>query len=161
MMKHILSLTVANKPGVLMAVAGLFTRRGYNIDSLAVGETEDSRISKITLTVHGEDAIIEQITKQLNKLIDVIKIVDLAEINHVDREMVFIKVNAPSAVARSEVKQLADIFRARVVDVAEKTLTVEVTGDDSKIIAVEGLLRKYGIKEVVRTGKIAISRGQQ
>jgi len=160
-MKHILSLTVENKPGVLTRVAGLFTRRGYNIDSLAVGETEDPKVSRITLTVHGDDAVIEQITKQVNKLVDVIKIVDLSGAEHVEREMVFIKVNAPTAAARAEIKQLGDIFRARIVDVAEKTVIVELTGSESKIVSMEGLLSKYGIKEVVRTGKIAISRGQK
>jgi acetolactate synthase-1/3 small subunit len=160
-MKHILSLTVENKPGVLTRVAGLFTRRGYNIDSLAVGETEDPEVSRITLTVHGEDAVIEQITKQVNKLVDVIKIVDLSESEHVEREMVFIKVNAGNATARSEIKQLADIFRARIVDVAEKNMIIELTGSESKIESMENLLKKYGIKEVVRTGKIAIARGQK
>jgi len=158
-MKHILSLTVENKPGVLMAVAGLFTRRGYNIDSLAVGETENNMVSRITLTVHGDNQIIEQITKQVNKLVDVVKVIDLSDTEHIERETVFIKVSVANSATRSEIMQLADVFRARIVDVAEKTITLEVTGHEDKIGAIENLLKKYGIKEVVRTGKIAIARG--
>ena len=156
-MKHTLAVLVGNKSGVLSRVASLFSRRGYNIDSLAVGVTEDSDISRITIVVHGDDHVLEQVTKQLNKLVDVIKVSDIGGEDTVERELVLIKV-AADANTRAEIIQLADIFRARIVDVAPKSLIVEVTGDESKVQAIEKLLRQFGIKEVVRTGKIALIR---
>ena len=157
-MKHTLAVLVENKSGVLSRVAGLFSRRGYNIDSLAVGVTEDPTVSRMTIVVHGDDQVLEQVTKQLNKLIDVIRITDLSSEESVERELALIKV-AADANSRSEIFQIVDIFRAGIVDVATKSVTIEVTGKSDKIVAIEQLLRPFGIKEMVRTGKIALSRG--
>jgi len=157
-MKHTLAVLVENKSGVLSRVAALFSRRGYNIDSLAVGVTEDPDISRITLVVHGDDHVLEQVTKQLNKLVDVIKVSDFGGDDTVERELALIKVIADTD-NRAEIIQIADIFRARVIDVAPKSMTVEVTGDEGKVDAIAKLLRQYGIKEMVRTGKIAMVRG--
>ncbi|MCO5383545.1 acetolactate synthase small subunit [Methanosarcina sp. Z-7115] len=157
-MKHTLAILVENKSGVLFRVASLFSRRGYNIDSLAVGVTEDPEISRMTIVVHGDDHVLEQVTKQLNKLIDVIKVLDIGGDEAVERELALIKVSA-DVNNRAEIIQIANIFRARIVDVAPKSMTVEVTGDESKIQAIEKLLRQFGIKEMVRTGKIALVRG--
>jgi acetolactate synthase-1/3 small subunit len=150
-------LLVHNKFGVLSRVAGLFSGRGYNIESLSVGETIDPTLSLMTIVTTGDDQIIEQITKQLNKLIDVIKVVDLTEEEHVEREMILIKV-APKQDDKAEVLRLAEIFRGRVVDSSPKTYTIEITGDEKKIEAFVELVRPFGIKEFVRTGKIAIAR---
>ena len=158
MKKHTLAVTVENKPGVLTRVATLFRRRGYNIDSLTVGTTENMNISRMTIVVQGDDAVIEQVTKQLHKLVDVIKISDITKEAFVDRELVMIKVYAEPS-SRAEIMQLVDIFRARIVDVGPKTLTIEVTGNEGKIDAFELSLRSFGIKELVRTGKIALLRG--
>lgn len=158
MKKQVLAVLVENKPGVLARVAGLFSRRGYNIESLAVGETIDPTVSRMTIAVTGDEAILEQISKQLNKLIDVIKVIDLTSTAYVDREMILVKVAVTSG-NRPEVMQIIDIFRGRIVDVAEHSLTVEITGTEEKNQAALDLLRKFGIKEVVRTGKVAISRG--
>lgn len=157
-MKHTLAVLVENRAGVLSRVASLFSRRGYNIDSLAVGVTEDPSISRMTIVVHGDDNVLEQVTKQLNKLIDVIKVSDLESDDAVERELALIKV-AADVNSRAEILQITNIFRARIVDVAQKSMTVEVTGDEAKIQAMEKLLRQFGIKELVRTGKIALSRG--
>lgn len=157
-MKHTLAVLVENKSGVLFRVASLFSRRGYNIDSLAVGVTEDPKISRMTIVVDGNDYVLEQVTKQLNKLVDVIKVSDIGVDEAVERELALIKVTA-DVNARTEIIQIADIFRARIVDVAPKSITVEVTGDEAKIQAIEKLLRQFGIKEMVRTGKIALVRG--
>lgn len=157
-MKHTLEVLVQNKSGVLSRVAALFSRRGYNIDSLAVGVTEDPEISRITLVVHGDDRVLEQVTKQLNKLVDVIKVSDFGGDDTVERELALIKVTA-DIDNRAEIIQIADIFRARIIDVAPKSMTVEVTGDEGKVEAIEKLLRQFGIKEMVRTGKIAMVRG--
>ena len=157
-MKHTLAVLVENKSGVLTRVASLFSRRGYNIDSLAVGVTEDPEISRITIVVHGDNHVLEQVTKQLNKLIDVIKVSDIGADDAVERELALIKV-AADVETRAEIIQIANIFRARIVDVAPKSMTVEVTGDEGKIQAIEKLLRQFGIKEMVRTGKIALVRG--
>ncbi len=146
-----------NKFGVLSRVAGLFSGRGYNIESLSVGETIDPKVSTMTIVTTGDDWIIEQITKQLNKLIDVIKVVDMTELDHVEREMVLIKVS-PRQEDKAEVLRLAEIFRGRIVDSSQKTYTIEITGDEKKIAAIVELLRPMGIKEFVRTGKIAIAR---
>lgn len=158
-MKHTISVLVENKFGVLARVAGLFSGRGYNIDSLNVGETEDPTMSRMTIVARGDDRVLEQITKQLNKLIDVIKVTDLTSEKHVERELVLIKVNA-SQRDRSEIIQLADIFRANIVDVSHETLIISVTGDEDKITAIINMLRPYGIREIARSGKVAMSRGR-
>jgi acetolactate synthase-1/3 small subunit len=156
-MRHTISLLVENKFGALSRIAGLFSGRGYNIESLSVGETIDPQISVMTIVTSGEDQIIEQITKQLNKLIDVIKVVDMTELDHVEREMVMIKA-APKQEDKAEVLRLAEIFRGRIVDSSQNTYTIEITGDEKKIEAIIELLKPMGIKEFVRTGKIAIAR---
>ncbi len=157
-MRHTLAVLVENTPGVLARVAGLFSRRGFNIDSLAVGRTENPDVSRMTIVVEGDDRILEQVTKQLYKLIDVIKISDITADEYVDRELVLIKVSSDPG-HRGEIMQVADIFRARIVDLGRKTITLECTGNDGKINAFEESLRPYGIKELVRTGKIAMLRG--
>jgi acetolactate synthase-1/3 small subunit len=156
-MRHTISVLVENKFGVLSRISGLFSGRGYNIESLSVGETIDPNISTMTIVTSGDDWIVEQINKQLNKLIDVIKVVDMTELDHVEREMVMIKVS-PRQEDKAEVLRIADIFRGRIVDSSTKTYTIEVTGEEKKIEAFVELLRPMGIKEFVRTGKIAIAR---
>lgn len=156
-MKHIISVLVENKFGVLARVSGLFSARGFNIDSLAVGETEDPSVSRMTIVVAGDDRILEQVTKQLHKLVEVIKIQDLTKDDFIDRELVLVKVNATGA-KRSEVMQIVDIFRAKIVDVNPKSVVVEMTGDQNKIKALINLLSSFGIKEIVRTGRIAMAR---
>lgn len=157
-MKHTLSVLVEDKPGVLAKISGLFSRRGFNIDSLAVGPTEDETISRMTIVVESEDRSLEQVTKQLHKLISVIKIQDLDPENTIERELVLIKVNTEPDF-RPEILEIVDIFRAKIVDVSPKSLVIEITGTTAKLEAVEELLRPYGIVELVRTGRIAISRG--
>ena len=159
-MRHILAVLVENNPGVLTRVAGLFSRRGYNIDSLTVGRTENSRVSRMTIVVSGDDLVLEQVTKQLHKLVDVIKINDITSDQYVDRELVLIKVGADPAV-RGEIMQIVDIFRARIVDIGRKTLMIECTGDEGKTNAVIESLMPFGIKELVRTGKVAMLRGHK
>jgi acetolactate synthase-1/3 small subunit len=156
--RQVFAVLVENKFGVLGRITGLFSARGFNIESLSVAETEDPTVSRITLVTEGDTKVLEQIHKQLNRLIDVIKVTNLSEEPHVDREMVLIKVAAEDEM-RAEVLRLADIFRAKIVDVTPKTYVLEVTGDEGKIRAVISLLKPLGIKEVVRTGKIAIARG--
>lgn len=156
-MRHTISVLVENKFGVLSRVAGLFSGRGYNIESLSVGETIDPQISIMTIVTTGDDWVIEQITKQLNKLIDVIKVVDLTELDHVEREMILLKV-APKQENKAEVLRIAEIFRGRIVDSSPNTYTIEITGDEKKIEAFIELMKPMGIKEFVRTGKIAIAR---
>jgi len=155
--RHIFSVMVENKFGVLARVAGLFSGRGFNIDSLSVAETEDPNTSQMTIVTHGNEAIIEQIEKQLNRLIEVIRIKDITKENHVEREMILVKV-AVDTSKRGEVLQIIDIFRARTIDVASESLTIEITGDENKLGAVIDMLRPYGIRELVRTGKVAIMR---
>ena len=156
--KHTLSVLVENKPGVLTRVTSLFALRWFNIDSLAVGVTEDPSLSRITIVVGGNDTSLEQVAKQLHKLINVIKIQDLDPKEMVDRELVLYKVNAP-ADRRHEIIEIANVFRTKIVDVGKSTLTIEATGAGDKLSAMEDLLRVYGIKELARTGKIALSRG--
>ncbi len=156
--KHTIAVLVENRFGVLSRVAGLFSARGYNIESLSVGETLDPTVSRMTLVVRGDEFVIEQCIKQLHKLIDIIKVTDLTEENHVEREMMLVKVNAEPAF-RAEILRIADIFRAKVVDVTPATYTLEATGDESKVTAIVELLRPFGIQELVRTGKVAIARG--
>jgi len=157
-MKHTVAVLVENKPGVLTRVAGLFSRRGFNIESLAVGVTENADTSRMTIVVSGDDNVLEQVMKQLNKLIDVIRVSDIPVEDSVNRELALIKVGVDSTT-RAEVMQIVDIFRAKIVDVGSKSLIVEVTGDESKINAIEQLLRQFGVKEMVRTGKVAMNRG--
>ncbi|MGB3640195.1 MAG: acetolactate synthase small subunit [Rivularia sp. (in: cyanobacteria)] len=156
-MKHTLSVLVEDEAGVLSRISSLFARRGFNIESLAVGPAEQQGISRITMVVPGDDRIIEQLTKQLYKLINVLKVQDITEIPCVERELMLIKVNATSS-NRSEVVELAQIFRARVVDVAEDSLTVEVVGDPGKIVAIVQVLQKFGLREIARTGRISLTR---
>jgi acetolactate synthase-1/3 small subunit len=157
---HIISVLVENKSGVLAKISGLFSRRGFNIESLAVGPTEDEKISRITIVVNAEIHSIEQVVKQLYKLINVIKIQELDPSNIVERELVLIKVNADNST-RAEILEIVDIFRANIVDVAKKSLSIEITGNSRKIQGIEELLQPYGILELVRTGKIALSRGSK
>ncbi|KAF0208459.1 MAG: acetolactate synthase small subunit [Actinomycetota bacterium] len=159
-MPHTLSVLVENKPGVLMRVASLFARRGFNIDSLAVGVTEDPTLSRMTIVVAAEDTPLEQVTKQLHKLINVIKVQDLDPKEMTDRELVLFKVNAPPE-RRHEIIEIANVFRAKIVDVGKQSLTIEATGTGDKLLAMEDLLRAYGIKELARTGKIALARGSK
>jgi len=157
-MRHTLAVLVENQPGVLTRVAGLFSRRGYNIESLAVGQTHDPEISRMTIVVDGDDQVIEQVVKQLEKLVDVIDVRDISETEHVDRELVLIKVKAEPKV-RGEIMQIVEIFRARIVDIGHDSLIIECTGDEGKIRAIEKSLMPFGILELVRTGKIAMVRG--
>ena len=157
-MKHTLSVLVDNRPGVLTRVAGLFARRGYNIDSLAVGMTEDPKVSRMTIVVEGDEYVIQQVTKQLNKLIDVHEVLDITDDPYVERELILIRVKAEPAV-RGEIMQIVDIFRARIVDIGKDSLIIETTGDLGKINAIISSMKPFGITEVVRTGKIAMVRG--
>ncbi|HUS58662.1 MAG TPA: acetolactate synthase small subunit [Planctomycetota bacterium] len=157
-MKHVISVTVENKPGVLAHISSLFAARGYGIDSLAVGETEDPATSRMTIVTHGDDQIIEQITKQLRKLISTLKVQDLGETEYIERDLVLVKVNVASG-KRGEILEIAQIFRGNIVDVGLKDLVVELSGHESKILAFIELLKPYGIKELVRTGSIAMARG--
>jgi acetolactate synthase-1/3 small subunit len=161
MKPHTLSVLVENKAGVLSRVTGLFSRRGFNIESLAVGTCEEPGLSRITIVCIGDDAQIEQVIKQLNKLIEVIKVSDITENDRVERELALVKVNAEPGSGRAEVMQVAQIFRANVVDVGAKTVILQVIGDTDKIDALEKLLRQYGVIELVRTGKIGILRGSK
>jgi acetolactate synthase I/III small subunit len=156
--RHIISVLVENEFGVLSRVAGLFSGRGFNIESLCVAETLDPTVSRLTLVTRGDDQVLEQIEKQLNKLICVIKLTDFTETEHVERELALIKVNADEKT-RGEVTSTVDIFRAKIVDVSRRSFVIELTGDESKINALIELLKPIGIKEVVRTGKVAMFRG--
>ncbi len=159
-MRHVISLMVENEFGVLARVAGLFSGRGFNIESLCVAEAVDPAVSTMTIVTRGDDQIIEQVIKQLNKLISVVKVVDLIEKEFVEREMVLIKVSA-TAGTREEILRVVDIFRGKVIDVGAKTYTLEVTGDEKKISAILSLLKPLGIKELVRTGRVAMVRGSK
>ena len=156
--KHVLSILVETRPGVLARVSGLFSRRGFNIDTLAVGPTEDPAISRITLTLDGAVHPIDQVTKQLHKLINVLKIRDMEPDDSVAREMALFKVSA-AVENRAEIVQFAEIFRAKIVDVSRRALIVEVTGSHDKIEAFESMLRPHGLLEMVRTGEVALARG--
>ncbi len=155
---HVISTLVENKPGVLQKVSGLFTRRDFNIDSITVGESEVDGLARMIITVKAEDAVLEQVTKQLNKLVDVIKIKDITK-TAVKRELCLVKVNIPNAKARAEIMQYSNIFRAHILDVTEQTLMIELTGDKKKINAFISLVESYGIKRIARTGLTAMSRG--
>jgi acetolactate synthase I/III small subunit len=158
--RHIISMLLENESGALSRVAGLFSARGYNIESLTVAPTEDETLSRLTLVTSGSVDVIEQITKQLNKLVDVIKLVDLTEGPHIERELLIIKVNANGAM-RDEVKRLVDIFRGRIIDVTETTYTIELTGTSDKLDAFVQAVRGAGIVEVVRSGVSGIARGEK
>ncbi|TCT16328.1 acetolactate synthase small subunit [Natranaerovirga pectinivora] len=160
MKRLVLSVLVANHSGVLSRVAGLFSRRGYNIDSLSVGVTSDPEVSRMTIVARGDDQILEQIVKQLNKLVDVKKIVELPSDDAVYRELALIKVKA-TADTRSSIIGITDIFRAKIIDVATEALTIEITGDQSKLDALVELLQPYEIKEIVRTGLAGLKRGNE
>jgi len=160
MSKHTLSVMVENEPGVLSRVAGLFSGRGFNINSLNVAPTLEKGVSLMTIVAEGDDAIIEQIVKQLRKLIPTIKVKDLTELKSVEREMVLLKVNAEDS-KRAEILRIVDIFRCKVVDVSVDELTIEVTGDQGKIGAIVNLLTRFGIKEIARTGYVAMQRSMQ
>ncbi|MEO0293849.1 MAG: acetolactate synthase small subunit [candidate division WOR-3 bacterium] len=159
-MKRIISVLVENKFGVLARVSEIFSSRGFNIESLSVGETLDSKLSRITIVVEGDNVVFEEIKKQLNKLINVIKVRDFTGVDHVEREMVLIKVNL-SRKTRAELMEIVNIFRAKIVDVGKDAMTVEITGRDNKIQAFIELVKPFGIVEIVRTGKIAISRNKK
>ncbi len=159
-MRHIISILVENESGALSRVAGLFSARGYNIESLTVAPTEDETLSRMTLVTRGSDQVIEQITKQLNKLIDVVRLVDLTEGAHIEREMMLIKIKATGEL-RDEVKRLVDIFRGRVIDVTDSGYTIELTGTGDKLDAFLRAVPKGGIIEVVRSGVSGIARGDK
>ena len=160
MKKHVLSVLVENHSGVLSRVSGLFSRRGYNIDSLSVGETEDPQISRMTIVADADEYTLEQIKKQLNKLVDVIKIIELREEHAIYRELALIKI-AATKENRAEIIEIANIFRAHIVDVASESVVIEATGDQGKISALSNMLMPYGIKEVIRTGITALERGEK
>jgi acetolactate synthase-1/3 small subunit len=157
-MRHIISAIVENKPGVLAHIAGLFAGRGFNIDSLAVGETEDPTRSRMTVVVRGDDAVLEQVRKQLGKIVDVIKVSDFAGEDIVERDLMLIKVGVRPE-KRGEVFEVASVFRGKIVDIGAKHLTIEIAGPEKKIEAFIDLLKPYGIKELARTGRIALGRG--
>jgi acetolactate synthase-1/3 small subunit len=156
--QHIISVVVQNQAGVLARIVGLFASRGYNIDSLAVGETEDPLLSRITLVTSGDESVIEQIRKQLNRLIDVIRVYEFDDEDYIERDLLLVKVTAPSG-KRGEIMQIADVFRGKIVDVGARHMVVELSGPESKINAMIDLLRPFGIKEMVRSGRIALTRG--
>lgn len=160
-MRHIISLLVENESGALSRISGLFSARGYNIESLTVATTEDPTLSRMTIVSIGDDRIIEQITKQLNKLVDVVKLQDFTEGNFIEREMMFVKVRAAGESQRSEVKRLSDIFRARIIDVTETTFCIELTGSGDKLDAYLKTLHEKNIIEVVRSGSMGIMRGDK
>jgi acetolactate synthase-1/3 small subunit len=155
---HTITVLVENKPGVLARVSGLFARRGFNIESLAVSITDDPSVSRMTIVVSGDDSTLDQINRQTNKLIDVIKVVDYSEVPRIERELALIKVDAENQ-RRAEIMQIVDIFHAKIIDISETSFTIEVTGNTDKVDAIERLLTPFGIREVVRTGKIAMARG--
>jgi acetolactate synthase-1/3 small subunit len=157
-MKHTISVIVENKPGVLHRVSGLFSRRGFNIESLAVGTTESPAISRMTIVVEGDEQTLEQITKQLYKQIDVLKVFDLPAEKLIERELALVKVRATEKT-RQEITQIVNIFQARIVDVAEDSLTIEISAEKDKVENMQKLLDKFGVQELVRTGKIALQRG--
>ena len=160
-MRHIISLLVENESGALSRIAGLFSARGYNIESLTVATTEDPTLSRMTIVTTGSDRIIEQITKQLNKLIDVVKLQDMTEGDYIEREMMFIKVKAVGSDQRAEIKRLSDIFRARIIDVTDTTYCIELTGSGDKLDAYISTIHDKDVIEVVRSGSMGITRGEK
>ena len=158
-MRHVLSALVQNQPGALAHVSGMLASRGFNIDSLAVGETEDPNLSRMTFVVHGDDAVLEQVRKQLDKIVTVVKVQDISGEDCVERDLMLIKVEAPAA-KRMEISLLVEMFRGRVVDISPESLMVEISGQERKIEAFIELMRPYGIQELARTGRIALVRGK-
>ncbi len=158
-MRHVLSAVVQNQPGVLAHVAGMLASRGFNIDSLAVGETENPHLSRMTFVVVGDDKVLDQLRKQLEKLVTVVKVLDISTADYVERDLMLIKVNVPSE-RRGEIRELSDIFRGRIVDVGPQQIMVEIAGPEKKIEAFIDLMRPYGIKELVRSGRIALVRSK-
>jgi acetolactate synthase-1/3 small subunit len=157
-MRHVLSALVQNVPGVLSHISGMLASRGYNIDSLAVGETEDPQLSRMTFVVVGDDAVLEQVRKQLEKIVTVVRVDDISGEDHVERDLMLMKVKSPPG-RRSEIRELTDIFRARIVDVAPEMVIVEISGQERKVEAFIEMMRPFGIVELVRTGRIAMTRG--
>lgn len=157
-MRHVLSALVQNQPGVLAHISGMLASRGFNIDSLAVGETEDPDLSRMTFVVHGDDTVLEQVRKQLDKIVTVVRVVDISRDDHVERDLMLIKVKANTA-QRQEIALLVEMFRGRVVDITIDTLMIEISGQESKVEAFIELMRPYGIIELARTGRIALVRG--
>jgi acetolactate synthase-1/3 small subunit len=157
-MKHTIAVIVENKSGVLTRIAGLFSRRSFNIDSLSVGATDNPEYSRMTITVHGDRDVLEQVIKQLSKLINVIRVSELEASESVERELAVIKVSADKE-SRSEIMQIVNIFRAKIIDVSHRSMIIEVTGDEEKVDAIVQLLRQFGIKEIARTGKVSMVRG--
>ena len=157
-MRHTISVLVENKFGVLARIATLFAARGFNIDSLAVGETENPDVSSMTIIVNGNDKILEQVEKQLNKLIDIIKVIDFKETKHVERELALVKVKADKS-NRAEILQIVNTFRAKIIDVSQASVIIEITGKEEKVNALINMLRPFGVKEMSRTGIIAMARG--
>ena len=160
-MKHIISVLLENEPGALSRVVGLFSARGYNIESLTVAPTEDESLSRMTIQTTGSDDVIEQITKHLNRLIDVVKVYDLTDSSYIERELMLIKVRAAAGKDRDEMKRMADIFRGRIIDVTDKTYTIELTGDTAKLDGFIAALDETVILETVRTGSSGIARGER
>jgi acetolactate synthase-1/3 small subunit len=160
-MRHVLSAVVQNVPGVLAHISGMLASRGYNIDSLAVGETEDKALSRMTFVVVGDDRVLEQVRKQLEKIVTVVKVVDVSAQDFVERDLMLIKVQAPAGSSRSEIRELVDIFRGRIVDVGADEVMIEISGRESKIQAFIERMRPYGITELVRTGRIAMVRSNR
>ncbi len=160
-MKHTIAILVEDLPGVMARVAGLFTRRGFNIESIAVGHSETPGISRMTIIVSGDEKVLEQIIKQLNKLIDVIRVRDIPPENIMERELVLVRVYVDSLAVRSEIIQLVEIFKAKVIFVERNTLTIEMSGDEEKVTGFLNLLKPFGIREIVRTGRIAITRSSK
>jgi acetolactate synthase I/III small subunit len=158
-MRHVLSALVQNVPGVLSHISGMLASRGYNIDSLAVGETEDPRLSRMTFVVVGDDHVLDQVRKQLEKIVTVVRVDDVSGQEHVERDLMLIKVTAPPG-KRSEIAELADIFRGRIVDVAPEMVIIEISGPERKVEAFIEMMRPFGIVELVRTGRIAMIRGR-
>jgi acetolactate synthase-1/3 small subunit len=159
-MRHVLSALVHNQPGVLAHISGMLASRGFNIDSLAVGETEDAELSRMTFVVHGDDAELEQVRKQLDKIVSVVKVHDISSEDYVERDLMLIKVSA-SPSQRTEITLLVEMFRGRVVDIGPDTLMIEISGQERKIEAFIDLMRPYGIMELARTGRIALVRGRK
>jgi acetolactate synthase-1/3 small subunit len=159
-MRHVLSAIVQNVPGVLAHISGMLASRGYNIDSLAVGETEDPNLSRMTFVVVGDDRILDQVRKQLEKIVTVVQVDDISSRDHVERDLMLLKVEAPPGPKRSEIRELVEIFRARIVDVGAEEVMIEISGRESKIVAFIERMRPYGILELVRTGRIAMVRGK-
>ena len=159
-MRHVISAVVQNVPGVLAHVSGMLASRGYNIDSLAVGETEDANLSRMTFVVVGDDRILDQVRKQLEKIVTVVQVDDISSRDHVERDLMLLKVEAPPGNKRTEIRELVEIFRARIVDVGAEEVMIEISGRESKIEAFIQRMRPYGILELVRTGRIAMVRGK-